>query len=150
MSRNCWGCFVDRKELEHRLDRLCSTYVRNREKRCFTCGKWLSYDRRQAGHFNPRIIKATRWAYACNIHVQCNRCNVVLGGNLIKYGKKIEQNRPDDFTYLTFIRRKYDNGELREPSYDWMVDCYNILLNRIRRDYPKKAAQFAEWHEIEP
>lgn len=140
---------MDNKELEHRLDRLCSTYVRCRDKRCFTCGKFLWYDQRQAGHYLSRAIKAERWDIVHNLRTQCNRCNVELGGNLRAYADKLEKTDPVGMNILCQAYRLYNNGDLPEPTHDEKVHAYNKILQLLRTDYPKRAQQFAEWQELQ-
>lgn len=136
---------MDKKELERRLDRLCSTITRCREPKCFTCGKRLRYAERQAGHFISRTVKYTRWDLA-NIHTQCALCNVGYGGNLPLYRSKLSQ---PTLKALEQLYERYKHGHLPEPTYEEKVQIYNRLLKLVRQSYPKQTQQFAEWQEIE-
>ena len=115
---------MEKKELVYRLDRLVSLLVRHRETRCFTCGKKLRFESRQAGHYNSRTIRATRWDLE-NVHVQCNRCNVTLGGNLSRYRENLDS---DNRKRLDIMRELYNNGKLPEPTIEEMKQKYNELL----------------------
>lgn len=146
MLRNYWGCStMDKKELERRLDRLCSTLTRCKEPKCFTCGKRLRYADRQAGHFIPRVVKWTRWDLD-NIHTQCYECNVQKGGNLSRYREKLPI--PTRMT-LDALYDAYKRGQLPEPDEVHRITLYNQLLTTIRDSYPLRAQPFCEWQKIE-
>lgn len=55
-----------------------SKWVRNRDKRCVTCGSTNSL---QAGHFFHGVLDFDE----VNINAQCARCNKWLHGNLAVY-----------------------------------------------------------------
>lgn len=75
----------ERKRLEARLDKLVRDYVRERDKWiCYTCGKPGD----EAGHFNRRGRRSTRWDLR-NVHCQCFNCNGPLKGNKPIYRAKL-------------------------------------------------------------
>ena len=113
---------MDKKELARELDRLVSLYVRKTENRCFTCGNRLSFKKRQAGHYLSRTIRRTRWDLD-NVHVQCNKCNVELGGNLKKYRERLD---PEIREKLNRLAELYNKGRLPEP---------NLTEMKILRDF---------------
>lgn len=133
---------MENKELTYRLDRLVSLLVRHRESRCFTCGRRLPFNLRQAGHYVSRTVRATRWDLD-NVHVQCNRCNVVLGGNIQVYSAKLD---PMVRSRLDAMKKLYDNGKLPEPTYKEKIQKYNELLGcaREKNCLPKSI----EWQEV--
>lgn len=137
----------DKNELGHRLDKLVSLYVRAKEKRCFTCGKVLLYSRRQAGHYIPRVVRATRWDIK-NVHVQCAACNVEKGGNIPEYEKALDSV---DREYLDDCYEKYKKGKLKEPSFPEMIFMYESLLEH--RDEFEESVPLEwlglEWLEID-
>ena len=121
---------MEKKELAHELDRLVSLYVRKKENRCFTCGNRLSFKKRQAGHYLSRTIRRTRWDLD-NVHVQCNKCNVELGGNLKKYRAKLD---PKTRKKLHRLAELYNMGRLPEPNLTEMKilrDFYRQLLKEM-------------------
>ena len=71
---------------------LTSQYIRRRaadphtgECNCVTCGATKHYKELQAGHFIPQAQgNAVKWDFR-NIHPQCYRCNINLGGNGAEY-----------------------------------------------------------------
>lgn len=136
---------MDKKELERRLDRLCSTLTRCKEPKCFTCGKILRYADRQAGHFIPRVVKWTRWDLD-NIHTQCYECNIHKAGNLSRYREKLPAQT---VAILDALYDSYKKGELPEPNEEHKIAEYNFLLSTIREQYPSRARLFEEWQKIE-
>lgn len=78
--------------------KLTSQYVRRSEadhhtgmSKCVTCGAVKHYKELQAGHFIPQAQgNAVKWDLR-NIHPQCYRCNINLGGNGAEYYPYMEQ-----------------------------------------------------------
>ena len=80
---------TERAGLIRRADRLFSIFIRTRHAknglaRCVTCGIIDNYKNMDAGHFIARRFMAVRYD-PTNVHVQCQRCNRHLGGNLKNY-----------------------------------------------------------------
>lgn len=138
---------MDKKELEHRLDRLCSTLVRCKETRCFTCHQFLRYADRQAGHYIPRVVKACRWDLH-NIHTQCYKCNVFKGGNMVKYQFEMQFYDRKEMKRLDEMEELYRVGQCPEPTYDEKVALYNTLLERVKKHCKDKADPFEKWQEL--
>lgn len=75
--------------LMREADKLFSLYIRKRYAvngyaRCVTCNTFDNYKSMDAGHFLSRRYMVVRF-HPKNVHVQCQRCNRELGGNLKKY-----------------------------------------------------------------
>lgn len=123
---------LDKKTLYKRLDKLTSVLVRMLGDKCVTCGKRLPFNRRQAGHYVPRVVVASRWDLK-NVNVQCAKCNVELGGNLDKYAEYMKSHYGENTkaTY-DFIYSAYKGGVLKELSLDKVVDIYNDYLRAVR------------------
>lgn len=141
---------IDKKELGKRLDKLVSVIVRSSEFSCVTCGKCLLFAKRQAGHYLPRAVKATRWDLD-NVHVQCDKCNVGLGGNLVKYEKYMR----DTYGKTTVekyeqILEDYNTGRLKEPTLEEMVKKYNEYLDWGRQCEFQRGLELIpqEWEKI--
>ena len=64
-------------------------YVKQRDKnKCFTCGKIAEGKGMHAGHYIPKSICGLALYFSeRNVHAQCYRCNINLGG----YGAKYHQ-----------------------------------------------------------
>ena len=84
---------TNEKKLKDALWKLVSEYVRRRDKGiCFTCGIKKPWEEMQAGHFIPQSLCNTDSKYAeWNIHCQCHRCNINLGGNVVAYRVAMEK-----------------------------------------------------------
>lgn len=81
----------NRTKLKKKLWKLISLYVRTKDAdsngyvSCVTCGITKHYKEFHAGHFIPQAQgDAVRYDIR-NIHVQCYRCNINLGGNGPEY-----------------------------------------------------------------
>lgn len=84
---------IARKALIKKADGVFSLYVRHRGStygynHCYTCGKYLSIEELQAGHFISRRFMNVRW-HPLNVWPQCNTCNVEKHGNLEVYERKL-------------------------------------------------------------
>ena len=77
------------KKLRKKLETVCNRYIRLRDKNiCFTCGKFAEGHGYHAGHYIPKSICGVNLRYnELNIHGQCYRCNIHLGG----YGAMYDQ-----------------------------------------------------------
>lgn len=82
---------------------------------CITCGRINSYKKMQAGHFVPGRHNAVLFDER-GVHPQCYTCNVVLGGNGVKYYKWMLQNYGqkviDDLERLDNTTVKYSVQDL--------------------------------------
>lgn len=68
--------------LKKKLWKMVSEYIRRKENGvCFTCGLTKDYRAMQAGHFLPKSLGSALYFEENNIHCQCFRCNINLGGN---------------------------------------------------------------------
>lgn len=56
--------------------------------KCITCSRLIPYKESQAGHFVDCRYNATLFDER-NVNAQCARCNVYLGGEILKYRRVI-------------------------------------------------------------
>lgn len=78
-------------ELFSRYIRLrdCLFTTRTKERgRCVTCEFELPIKDLQAGHFIPGRTNAVLFDEEC-VHAQCKTCNILKGGNILVYRRKI-------------------------------------------------------------
>lgn len=86
-------------ELIEEADILFSRYVRmvNADKEglvaCYTCGDIKHYKEQQCGHYISRGCLYLRHDLR-NARVQCKACNEYKSGNLLVYGKRLEEEKP--------------------------------------------------------
>lgn len=68
-----------------------SAYIRKRDGGiCFTCGARCEGSNYHAGHFIPKSVGGlSLYFHEDNVHGQCMRCNIHLGGNQYEYGKRL-------------------------------------------------------------
>lgn len=99
-----------------------SKWIRNRDKRCVTCGKTEGL---QAGHFWHNCLDFDEM----NINAQCERCNHYLSGNLAVYASyliaKYGQKKFQDLEarhYLAMKGRKFE-----VDYYEALIEKYKVL-----------------------
>ena len=101
-----------------------SKWVRNRDKRCVTCG---STNTLQAGHFWHAVLDFDEM----NINAQCKQCNTHKHGNLNTYGiyllRKHGQEKFEDLEKRHYIALR---GEYRtEKDYMEIIEKYRLIPN---------------------
>ena len=83
----------ERKKLIGKLDNIFSKFIRLRDcgngGRCISCGKMITFNTSDCGHFFSRRYYSVRW-HEDNCHAQCRQCNRFEEGNKYYYGKKLE------------------------------------------------------------
>lgn len=85
--------------LKKDLDQIFSQYVRLSaadEKgiaECFICGARARWQDMQNNHFVSRSNSFLRYDTR-NCKCGCNNCNVIKGGNLVEFARKLEQDKP--------------------------------------------------------
>lgn len=85
---------------------------------CFICGRLLHWTLCQLSHFIKRQNTLTRWDLKAN-RCSCKYCNETLGGNLIIFAKKLNEEEQGLAERLT---------ELAREPYKWGMDELKQLL----------------------
>ena len=104
---------TDRQLAIRELDRVFSIYIRTRDSinglaRCVTCGAIDSWKSTHNGHYISRGKFALRWDEK-NCNVQCETCNVTLGGNLKAYKRYMARKYGSEiFLYLDNKLKQHD------------------------------------------
>ena len=86
------------------LDRWFHRYIRLRDTPgpCCTCGKYLTFDTSECGHFITRDKIATRWDER-NAHAQCKHCNSRRKGeqglHLLEVDKRHGEGTAEELIY---------------------------------------------------
>ena len=84
----------DKRKHTDELDKVFQFYIRLRDSRsdgrcqCISCGKIVSFDKIQAGHYRSRKNMSTRWS-ELNVNGECFVCNCMEGDHLINYRKNL-------------------------------------------------------------
>jgi hypothetical protein len=112
-----------------------SRYIRIRDKgQCFTCDLKKPWKTMQAGHMVPRASGGlSLYFHEQNVHCQCYRCNINLGGNGAVYAKNfVEKYGQDDFDE---IMRLKDQGYLKYgiEDYKQLTEEYKVKTDDILR-----------------
>lgn len=96
-----------------------SLWIRDRDKRCVTCG---SYSDLQAGHFWHNCLDFDE----ININAQCVQCNYYKSGNLAAYSAYlIYKYGVDEFNKLEVRHYLSMKGEYRtEEDYRKIIEKY--------------------------
>lgn len=85
---------ASRSTLMDKADRAFSLFIRTRDSqeyegkvfRCISCGRVLSIDQADCGHYVNRSHMSLRFS-EINCHAQCRRCNRFMEGNIQDYRK---------------------------------------------------------------
>jgi hypothetical protein len=77
------------KALKNKLDRMFSEYIRTRNAKngygfCISCGKAISYNQGDCGHYYNRKHNCLRYDEQ-NCNLQCRQCNRFSEGNIQGY-----------------------------------------------------------------
>jgi hypothetical protein len=110
-------------DLHRKTWNIFSKYIRQRDRRCITCG---STNRLHAGHFWHGVLDFDEM----NINAQCNHCNTYLNGNLAQYSiYLINKYGVDKFKDLEQRHWIAKRGEYRTNSqFKEIIEKYNNLL----------------------
>lgn len=98
-----------------------SKWIRNRDKKCVTCG---SYDQLQAGHFWHAVLDFDE----ININAQCKQCNYFKSGNLAIYSIYLINKYGKD-VFMDLEKRHWIamRGEYRsDKDYQKIIDKYKL------------------------
>jgi transcription elongation factor Elf1 len=126
-----------RPQLIKMLDTEFSRYIRNRDNlngffTCPTCGKTLSIDQSQAGHYISRVVKEVRWDDR-NVHAQCARCNLWLHGAPTMYRIWIGENYGEETAQeLDSALLRHRRGKFKKFTPDELriaIDRYKNINN---------------------
>jgi hypothetical protein len=126
------------RELEKKLDRVFSEYVRLRAAdnsgccQCVTCGKFYYWKNIHCGHFISRSVKAVRFNER-NTAPQCARCNSFRQGEWLKfrqwlinaYGKE----EVESLEQTALLGGSYDAYQLQV-----MTDEYREKVKQLKKE----------------
>lgn len=73
------------RQLKKQADTVFSLWIRNRDKKCFTCGSTKNL---QCGHFVSRDHNSLRYS-ELNCNTQCLVCNCFKHGNMPEYAERL-------------------------------------------------------------
>ena len=98
-----------------------SKWIRNRDKKCVTCGSTTTL---QAGHYWHGKLDFDE----ININTQCAGCNHFKSGNLAVYGEYlVKKYGSKGFNQLTKRKNLASAGEYRtEKDYEDIINKYKL------------------------
>jgi len=103
-----------------RIVRMTAADARTGLANCFVCGRLQHWTLCQLSHFIPRANTLTRWDSKAN-RCSCKYCNENLGGNLIVFAKKLNEEEAGLAERLSEISRepyKWTRDELKQLLVD--------------------------------
>ena len=91
-------------------------YIKNRDgDSCFTCGIYCEGANAHAGHFIPKSVGGiSLYFHEENVHKQCMRCNIHLGGNQWEYGQRLGQEKVDKLYKIKNETAKWSISDYQE------------------------------------
>ncbi len=118
-----------RSTIKKRLWKIISEYIRRKYSddngycKCVTCETVKHYKQMQAGHFVPQAKgDGTRYIEE-NIHPQCYRCNINLGGFGAQYSQYMRdmygQEKIDELLALSNLAIKITTPELLDLEQEY-------------------------------
>lgn len=110
--------------LKKKLWTAFSAYIRKRDENiCFTCGVYAEGSNYHAGHFVPKSVGGLAlYFHEDNVHGQCMRCNIHLGGNQFEYGKRLGLEKAEEL-----IKLKQKESKWTVNDYLTKIDYYESL-----------------------
>jgi len=105
-----------------RIVRMTAADAKTGLANCFVCGRLQHWTLCQLSHFIPRANTLTRWDSKAN-RCSCKYCNENLGGNLIIFAKKLNEEEAGLAERLS---------ELSREPYKWGRDELKMLLLDMR------------------
>lgn len=117
------------KNLKRSLWKLTSQIVRLKYTNCYTCGKYLPYEDRQAGHFFTQGGHGGAKYDFDNLRTQCFACNHYKSGDTATYGVKllneIGEERLNNLMLKAKAVHRYNRDELEQ-----MINERQQILNQ--------------------
>lgn len=114
-----------------------SQFIRLRDDgQCFTCANKKHWKQMQAGHMVPRASGGlSLYFHEQNVHCQCYRCNINLGGNGAVYAKNfIEKYGQEDFDEIMRLQaqgfKKFTIEEYKQLTEEYKKKVDKMLIKR--------------------
>lgn len=103
-----------------------SLYIRTRDEfKCFTCDNKGDGKGMHAGHFIPRASGGLAlYFHEQNVHAQCYRCNMNLGGNGAEYYKRMVAKYGQELVDELFRLRDTGYKKYSIEEYESLIEIY--------------------------
>jgi DNA-directed RNA polymerase subunit N (RpoN/RPB10) len=111
-----------------------SKYIRRRDStyigiECYTCGKYITFETAQAGHFQPGRHKIFLFDER-QVHAQCFQCNGPLKGNWPKYYEHMIRDYGQEVVN-EMIAQKYTNDQWKVFELEEIYRKYSAKLKGV-------------------
>lgn len=115
-----------KKSSKKKLWEIFSRFIRKRDEgKCFTCGLQKDWKEMQAGHMIPRASGGLDLYFdELNVHCQCYRCNINLGGNGAIYAQRFKQIYGEAELEDMIRRSKQRIRKITEQEYVELIEIY--------------------------
>jgi hypothetical protein len=123
--------------LVKKLDRVFSRFIRMRHAdkcgtvTCVTCGVNKHFSEVHAGHFVKRQHMAIRFDTR-NVHVQCVKCNLYMGGAQDEYAAYIIKEYGAD-TLDELLRLKRTSMKWLRSDLEEMITVYESKVKKLEK-----------------
>lgn len=113
--------------LKEKSDHVFSIYIRRRDcpdgvGRCISCGKLMTFDTCDCGHYIPRGNMSTRY-YERNCAAQCRECNRYKDGNLAGFTIGLVE-RYGDGIISELNALKHATAKFSKSDYEELIKKY--------------------------
>lgn len=122
------------KRAKRKLWEIFSQYIRQRDKGvCFTCGLKKHWKEMQAGHFfTAANCGAELYFHEKNVHCQCYRCNINLGGNWATYQEKFVKLYGKELLEEFFRLKNQSILQRTEQDYLDLIAVYKEKIKKLK------------------
>jgi len=121
--------------IKEKLMKIAKEYIKLRDgNACWTCeAKGLKGSNFHGGHFIPDASGGIALRYhEDNIHPQCFRCNMHLGGNGAEYYRKMVKEYGQEFVDELFrIKNQVIEKWSKQDHLD-MIEYYKYKINKLQ------------------
>lgn len=119
---------------KHELDAIVSKYVRRKYSKggictCYTCGKRMTIQTSQNGHFVARSYLATRFDED-NMRPQCAGCNLFGNGKPLDFEEHLREEIGDE-RVDALKQRRHQIVKLTPAWYESEIERYRELLRGL-------------------
>ena len=107
-------------QLKKLADGIFSKWIRDRDKRCVTCGLATNL---QCGHFISRSINVLRFDER-NCNAQCVSCNVFRNGNMPQYAAFMRRKHGPDIIEI-LLKEKQTLHQFKRQELEHIISKYS-------------------------
>jgi len=116
-------------KLKAKLWKVFADYIKKRDKyTCFTCGAKCEGSNAHAGHFIAKSVGGIAlYFHPGNVHCQCMRCNIWLGGHQWEYGQRLGKEKVD----MLYALKNGPPQKWDALRYETEIENYKALIKDL-------------------